>query len=104
MVLQLVPLVGDGAPLAAHTAAIIKLPRAVNQHSAWRLYRAALPHSLASELSIDVDRITLEAAAHGQVINIIYMCAAVTRPTDRLPATPSASVTRPTDRPWGQCA
>ena len=52
-------LIGPGAPLDATTASVIGLPRAGPRGSPWRFVRAALPHSLASELTSSTDRTTL---------------------------------------------
>eukprot|EP00966_Prymnesium_polylepis_P242655 5611525-Prymnesium_polylepis.1 len=48
-------LIGPGAaPLVAETASAIGLPRAAPGGSTWRFMRAALPHSLTSELSCSI--------------------------------------------------
>ena len=56
-------LIGPGAPLDATTASVIGLPRAGPRGSPWRFVRAALPHSLASELTSSTDRTTLGSYA-----------------------------------------
>ena len=59
-------LIGPGAPLDATTASVIGLPRAGPRGSPWRFVRAALPHSLASELTSSTDRTT-----HGSYVKNI---------------------------------